>query len=668
MIGTELGGYKIVAQLGQPGGFGTAYLAERDGVQYVVKVLKSEAMTTTRERFAREIRSLQKVDHPFVVKYVDHGQLDRPDGSIYYLVMPHREGRPLGQVMAEKPIWSEQEVVEIACQLADALAAIHDEDIVHRDFKPSNVYVTTDGSILVLDFGIAKLMDYSSITQGGAPGTWRYMAPEQSFESVDGRSDLYSLGVVMYEMLTGQPVFIWTGDPLSFFRRLKEEIPELPSYHNPAVGPGLENVVMKLLAKQPHQRYRGARQLIRALRSLTQTPEEAQSVQDGGVGPRFFVHVQHNEAEPIRVFLATDGAVSGVIYGASQIHTSKAPIGAAVSAGVSIVLDPETHRLARSDFSRTTGLVQLPYVRDPMTPLRVADLSGIEAYRELACNVVDFELTQRSSTVLAPYFHFPDTASDWLKKNLKLLAETRLEMNRRGLSAPLWAVISTDVETICDDDTRLDLLNRYTRTRVDGYWFLINFDEQRCSPAQLFNYSRLLLEFRSTGRTVIAGRVGSLGLGLYAAGVTGFSSGMSSLENFNWSYFTDRSNISGGKQRFYLPQLLQNVSADTVRRLLKGPAGSRLACPCPACRGPASGRLSWSQSRLHFLYARDAQLRELMRAPAATRLALFENWVTDAHSFAQELLEDGHRVRADHFPVWLTCFRELVQRGLVRAA
>src|SRR6202022_1016095 len=135
VIGTDLSGYRIVAQIGQPGGFGTAYLAERDGARYVVKVLKPEAMTTTRERFAREVRSLQKVDHPLVVKYVDHGQVDRPDGSVYYLVMPYREGRPLSQVMDENPIWGMEDVVRIACQLAEALAAIHDEDIVHRDFK-----------------------------------------------------------------------------------------------------------------------------------------------------------------------------------------------------------------------------------------------------------------------------------------------------------------------------------------------------------------------------------------------------------------------------------------------------------------------------------------------------------------------------------------------------
>jgi len=665
VIGDVITGYRLISELGQ-GGFGTAYLAERGDELFVVKFLRADATTVTHERFDREVKSLQKVSHPLVASYVDHGEIQTSLGPRMYLVMPYRPGHTLFKAIQEQPIWSPERVIALACELCEALAAVHAEDIVHRDVKPKNIWLLEDGRASLLDFGIAKLLDYSSITQGMAPLTWRYASPEQPLDSVDGRSDLYSLGVVMYELLTGRPVFE-TQDPFAFLKRLREDIPDLPSFHNPEVPPALENIVMKLLQKQPHQRYRTADELRTALLHI-ETKEVTQAAEDYGLGPRAFVHLQHNETEPLRLFLRGGGRLSGLVYGASQLDSSKKPVGVARSNKLPVIVDPETHRLARADFSRTAGLRGLPYVADPMTPIRHSDFEAVDDYARFAMQVIHFQDTAGADLILAPYFHFPDTDSDWLRRNVKLVAEARVSMISAKISKPLWAVVSTDVETLADDRARSEILNRYSRHHVDGYWFLVNFDELSAGPAQAFNYARLLLEFRALGKPVVAGRVGSFGLGLVAAGVTGFSSGMTTLENFAWRYFTDRSQMGGGQQRYYFPQLLQNVTVDSARALLQSRWAPDLACDCPGCPGSTRDRLSWVAARVHFLHTRQQQLEALMRAPAHDRLQLFRGLVEGAQRLAGHLDDGGYRVRKDHFATWLMVLRELAQRGLVRAA
>lgn len=235
----------------------------------------------------------------------------------------------------------------------------------------------------------------------------------------------------------------------------------------------------------------------------------------------------------------------------------------------------------------------------------------------MARQVIDHQLGLRSDVLVAPYVHFAEMKSEWVGRNTKLLAESRLHADQVGGVRPLWAVISTDVELLCNHAAQLELLNLYTRTRVDGYLLIVNFDEQTANAAQIYQYARALLRFRTTRRPVIARRVGSLGLGLCAAGVTGFSSGMTTLENFSFSYYMDRSKMAGGPpQRYYVARLLQNVTVDQARVLLGGPQGSKYACNCPACQGALGDRLEWSNARMHFLYTRNAQLSELMRVPA----------------------------------------------------
>src|SRR5919108_2909710 len=213
MIGSTLGNYKILEKLGE-GGQGTVYKAvdSKLGRTLVIKVLPAEltAREANLKRFEREARLASALDHPNICTIFD---LDEVNG-VHFIAMQYVEGKNVRQLVAGRPLELKTALL-IGLQVADALAAAHSRGIIHRDIKSGNVMVTATGQVKVLDFGLAKLLDdteaatsgihRTELTEVGVPyGTATYAAPEQARgDRVDKRADIFSLGVLLYEMLTG---------------------------------------------------------------------------------------------------------------------------------------------------------------------------------------------------------------------------------------------------------------------------------------------------------------------------------------------------------------------------------------------------------------------------------------------------------------------------------
>ena len=213
MIGSTLGNYKILEKLGE-GGQGTVYKAvdSKLGRTLVIKVLPAEltAREANLKRFEREARLASALDHPNICTIFDLNEIN----GIHFIAMQYIEGRNVRQLVNGRPL-SLESALSIALQTADALAAAHARGIIHRDIKAGNVMVTPTGQVKVLDFGLAKLLDeeaartsgihHTEITEVGIPyGTATYAAPEQARgDRVDARADIFSTGVLLYEMLTG---------------------------------------------------------------------------------------------------------------------------------------------------------------------------------------------------------------------------------------------------------------------------------------------------------------------------------------------------------------------------------------------------------------------------------------------------------------------------------
>jgi serine/threonine protein kinase len=279
MIGEKFGNYRAISLLGE-GGMGAVYLAEHPGIgrRVAVKVLHRNYIQDENllARFLNEARAANAIRHPNIIEILDSGTI--ADGTPF-LVMELLEGESLGTRIRRVGALSLAVAVEFAYQTASALGAAHKKGIVHRDLKPDNLYIINDPHepererIKVLDFGIAKLQQGSTgdsvkTRTGTLMGTPIYMSPEQcrGTRTVDHRSDIYSLGIIFFEMLVGQPPFVSEGFGELVNMHLNVA-PPAPSSQNPAVPPAIDAIVLKMLAKDPQARYADMAELQIALKA-----------------------------------------------------------------------------------------------------------------------------------------------------------------------------------------------------------------------------------------------------------------------------------------------------------------------------------------------------------------------------------------------------------------
>ncbi len=279
LVGEVLGSYRLVAEL-STGGMGTVYRAQHEllGRSAAIKLLRPELSENDVlvQRFFNEAKAATAIRHPGIVEVYDFGYTE--DGRAYF-VMEFLEGEPLGARIKRRGHLTEAEAATIARGIAASLRAAHAKGIIHRDLKPDNVFLVPDGEgagdrVKVLDFGVAKLTDPSPTnvrhTQTGVlMGTPLYMAPEQARAAamIDHRADLYSLGCILYELLVGQPPFLGEGAGEIIAMQLFNE-PQRPSERVP-VSAEMEAIVMRLLAKEPRERFQEATEVLAALTDLT---------------------------------------------------------------------------------------------------------------------------------------------------------------------------------------------------------------------------------------------------------------------------------------------------------------------------------------------------------------------------------------------------------------
>ena len=269
MIGDTISHYKILSRLGA-GGMGVVYEAEdtRLGRKVAIKFLPEEANADADaiQRFQREARVISSLNHPYICTLFDIGAHE----GRQFMVMELLDGQLLKDRIARGALPLD-DVLELGAQMADALDAAHAQGVIHRDIKPANLFVTRRGSIKVLDFGVAKLSEGTradaGATIGGSDqlttlgttiGTVSYMSPEQARgQEIDARSDVFSAGVVLYEMAVGQLPF--QGQTVAtIFESLLTKAPAAPSAIKAGIPAELDHIILKALEKDRETRYQGA--------------------------------------------------------------------------------------------------------------------------------------------------------------------------------------------------------------------------------------------------------------------------------------------------------------------------------------------------------------------------------------------------------------------------
>lgn len=261
-IPDRIGPYRILREVGA-GGMGTVYLSEdRNGNRLAIKVPRPDCVADelSVKRFYREARSAGRVSHPSLCTVRDVGE----HGAGYYLAMDWIEGTTLAHLIDQRGVPALPQSLNLVATLADALQAAHDAGIVHRDLKPSNIMLRPDGQPVIIDFGTAKRFDNSETLltlTGSIVGTPGYMAPEQvtsAVGEVGPASDVYALGILMYELITGAPPF--SGNFATVLGSIVAEPPASLVVHCPGIDPNLEAICLKALAKNPAERFASARE------------------------------------------------------------------------------------------------------------------------------------------------------------------------------------------------------------------------------------------------------------------------------------------------------------------------------------------------------------------------------------------------------------------------
>ena len=293
MTGAVVSHYRMIEKIGE-GGMGVVYRALDTRLDRLValKVLKAERVTDPdrQRRFVQEAKTASALNNPHIVTIYD---IDVSDG-VSFIAMELLEGQTLQSLIPPQGLAPEA-AVKFAVQMADALAAVHARGIIHRDFKPHNVMVLRNSHIKVLDFGLAKLTEpvsndkqetltvTGSTSDGAVVGTCAYMSPEQAeAKPLDGRSDIFSFGIVLYQMLAGRPPF-QGGTQISILSAILHEAPPPIAQQNSAVPPELERIAFSCLEKDPQKRFQSASDLKMALEWIAQDSESGKLLPISGV-------------------------------------------------------------------------------------------------------------------------------------------------------------------------------------------------------------------------------------------------------------------------------------------------------------------------------------------------------------------------------------------------
>jgi eukaryotic-like serine/threonine-protein kinase len=396
MIGQTLGHYRILEKVAA-GGMGVVYLARDEQLErdVAVKVLPSGTLTdeASRRHFRKEATALAKLNHPHIETVYDFGTQD----GIDYLVMEYVPGKTLADRLSTAA-FAEKEIIELAIQIASALEEAHDRGVVHRDLKPANIAVTAKGNAKILDFGLAKLL--RPVEEGttedlndskAAAGTLPYMPPEQlKGERVDGRSDIYTVGAVLYEMATGLRVF---REELA--SRLIDAILHQPIVPvralNPRISPEFEAIILKCLDKDPDRRYQSAKELLVDLRRLQQASSG-------------------NTAPAVRVPLLR-GLRKWIAYVVAGILAAAASLMALNTWGwrdrlLGHTRPPQIRSLAVLPFENLSGNSEQDYFADGMTEALITDLGQIHTLQVISrTSVMRYKSPQKPLRQIAQELH-----------------------------------------------------------------------------------------------------------------------------------------------------------------------------------------------------------------------------------------------------------------------
>lgn len=683
MLGKVINGY-IIKNFKGSGTFGSVYSCEKGGNTYAIKIFNfsyvfSEFSKGTDNRITREINALKSVSHPNVVSYVDDGEFVDNGVKYLYVVMDYVDGTDLSKFIQNNNL-EVKDAISIFINILNGVEAIHKQHIVHRDLKPANIYITQDRNIKILDFGLSKLIDFTSITSTGAEiGSPLYMSPEQVRDSknIDYRSDYYALGVILFELLSKNNPYGKIQSRTELYYKIINEPPISIRQFIPTIPNEIDNLISSLLEKENYKRPNDVNEILQYLQVVNKSNK---SIIKKAFEPSFFLRTW-NEKSVIESYRKDGYEVENYIFPINHQYQQKNLLKNIMESNSNYLIDPATMRLAYDTFSEVKGLASLPYAPQGLNRLELDDLKTLLAKQEYVKKVIDAQLQYNPTYIVSP-FHVSNNSNlvrikatddeNWFSLDIKLLYEAKDYLKRINCKLPLVGGFCIKTDILTTKTEREYFLNVASGLPCDIYWIYVDCIDNNSNLAQLYHYANTLLTLqKSANKPVIAGRIGAFGLVLLAFGLFAFESGASRFESFYEDLYKNASDNYNLYLNYYFPDLMRNVPIERknpakIIRLLSSSTGQNISCNCPYCIGKRPEELVNEQlSKKHFLYKRQEEIDVLRSFKSISdRIDYIEMRIQNAINYHQALKPIFKADEYSHFKTWQTVIQELKKEWL----
>ena len=555
IVGKVINGYLFEEALGS-GSFGAVYRVSKGKTTYAAKVLAEtyilEEFRSEQNRITREIDVLKNVKGKNLIKYQEDFYFKNEFGVIeYVIVMEYFEGRTLRSYLRRDI--DLDTLISVFVSVLQGVRELHNtiienEGIIHRDLKPDNIMIDDELNVKIIDYGLSKIIDFSSITSTGTQiGSPLYMAPEQLRDSkhIDYRVDIYALGIILYEMLTKNIPYKATTLPELLLKILNDPIIP-PRQYNSSISDGLENIIFKATAKEPFARFQTIDEFIEAF-SKKNIAEELVTV------GKYYAWV-YREKDVTEQFENANSA--DIIY---PIHVQnwmkKLHQHFTDNNFENVIIDPSTQRLSYFAFGSTKGLVDLPYA-----PKKgVISLEYLQNPQKRKEYIESWYATvSMGRKLILPYHYISNTdypvdkVDEWIKMNVQLIDESSKVVEN---GKQKYAMISIGLGHLVFQSDKI--LSFFVHADVNGFIVQVS-DMKQLNEQSLGSYLEFVLNLQKyTNKPVIALKVPiPLGFALIAKGVHGFSLGLASIDYFDEQYIKEEKDSFNLYSKFYFPQVL----------------------------------------------------------------------------------------------------------------
>lgn len=610
LIGTVINNYKFIKVVGS-GNFGTVYKVQKNNEIYAAKVFSDSFFLSEyrnhRNRITNEIDALKSVNSKYLIKYYDDFDVNLESGiHTHIIIMEFVIGTRLTDIINTD--LDENKLIGIFKNVLIGVKELHLQGIIHRDLKPDNILMTSSGNIKIIDYGLSKLIDFSSITRTGDNlGSPMYMSPEQIKDSkhIDYRSDIYSLGVILYQMTTKKFPYEVSSYEELVYKIINTPIIPPKEYKND-INSKIEKIIYKSLSKKLYNRYQTIDEFYNSF---------DESMVDNKITESCYYAWMYNEKKIYEEY-NTKGSLE-CIFPLHLKDWQKSLFKYMCENLDNVIIDPSTQRFSYATFSKVNGLLKLAYC--PKIGLIDLDYLNDKAKRQEYINnwykeIYDFK------KIILPYHYISNTnykankIEDWIKVNVQLINESIEKIESGDKKFETYAMICINLNNLIYERERL--LAYYVNLNIDKYVVQIS-DMKSLNVQNLSTYVDFIEQLQvSTGKDVIALKVPiALGLYLISIGIHGFSCGISNLEFFDENYIKDDSEAYNLYAKYYFPELLSLMSYNRQEAYsLENIYNKFGKCNCEYCKGRNFVEIAAEKDltiKLHFLYQIEKEVENL---------------------------------------------------------